>query len=378
MDLQAKITILCEGSRGSMTKQLIKKLNLQNMNPMVYATGCKEVWELPEGRMEGRKVVHTMGFPLDNKTFGGGFVYHMKDNMVSVGMITALDAEDPQMDPHKNFSRFKQHPFIKEILDGGKMLSYGAKTLPESGWTSAPKMAGQGFMICGDAAGLVNTPKLKGIHYAMKSGLLAAENAFDMLLNKDYGAPNFERYIQTVTDSFIGQELIPFKNFRPLMKKGIFPLGLAKAGINYFTKGKYPWVEMKLEEDHTELQTMSEYYPNGKPEDDIKFDNKELLFDKLTDVYYSCATPVDKQPCHLQVDTAKCKQCYETSGWPSEAFCPAQVYNIVKDEKTGEFERLQVDFSNCVHCKTCDIRDPYQAINWVCPEGGGGPMYNNL
>jgi electron-transferring-flavoprotein dehydrogenase len=378
MDLHAKVTILCEGSRGSMTKQLIKKLNLQNINPMVYATGCKEIWEVPEGRMEGRKVVHTMGFPLDNKTFGGGFVYHMKDNMVSVGMITALDAADPQMDPHKNFCKFKQHPFIKQILEGGKMLSYGAKTLPEGGWNTVPKMAGDGFMICGDAAALVNTPKLKGIHYAMKSGILAAENAFEMLTSGDFSASSFERYIQAVTDSFIGQELIPFKNFRPLMKKGIFPMGLVKGGINYFSKGKYPWVNMKLHEDHTEIKSMAEYYPGGKPEDDIKYDNKELIYDKLTDVYNSGATHEEKQPCHLKVDTTKCKECYEKFGSPCEAFCPAQVYNIVRDEKTGAFERIQVDFSNCVHCKTCDIRDPFQAINWVCPEGGGGPMYNNL
>ena len=199
-----------------------------------------------------------------------------------------------------------------------------------------------------------------------------------MLTAKDFSAANCERYIQSVTESFIGQELIPFKNFRPLMKKGIFPWGLVKGGLNYFSKGRYPWVNMKLEEDHTDIKPMAEFYPNGKPEDDIKYDNKELIYDKLTDVYNSGATHEEKQPCHLQVDASKCKECYEKYGSPCEAFCPAQVYNIVKDEKTGAFERIQVDFSNCVHCKTCDIRDPFQAINWVCPEGGGGPMYNNL
>jgi electron-transferring-flavoprotein dehydrogenase len=381
MDLHAKATVLCDGSRGNLTKKLVKELKLdEGKNPQVYATGVKEIWELPEGRLTGGTVIHTMGYPCDAKTFGGGFIYNMTNNQVSVGMITALDAKDPQIDPHKQFCKYKNHPYVQKILEGGKMLFYGAKTLPEGGWNSVPKLAGQGFMICGDAACLINVPKLKGINYAIKSGMIAAETIFDAMASGTWDAAQFEKYATGIEQSWIGQELIPFKNFRPLMKKGIFPWGMVKGGINYFTKGRYPWIPiMKLEEDCTELKPMAEYYPGGvKPDDGIKFDNKELLYDKLTDVYNSGATHEEKQPCHLHVDADKCKKCYEVYGAPCEAFCPAQVYNIVKDEKTGEFQRIQVDFSNCVHCKTCDIRDPMEAITWVCPEGGGGPQYNNL
>ncbi|MGD0401143.1 MAG: electron transfer flavoprotein-ubiquinone oxidoreductase [Syntrophobacteraceae bacterium] len=378
MDLFAKATVLCEGSRGSLTKQLIKKLDLDSgRNPQVYATGVKEVWQLPEGRLADGRVIHTMGYPLDRRSFGGGFIYKMSDNKVSVGMISALDVSDPQMDPHKNFCKFKAHPLVREILNGGKMLCYGAKTLPEGGWNSVPKLAGSGFMICGDGASLINVPRLKGINYAIKSGMLAAETIFECMEKADFGPSQFEKYQQRIETSWVGQDLKPFRNFRPLMKKGVVPWGLLKAGISYYSGGIYPFGTLKLEPDSKELKPMSGP-AREKQQDAIKFDNESLLFDKLTDVYLSGAKHEEKQPCHLQLDATKCKTCYETYGAPCEAFCPAQVYNIVRTEQTGEFERIQVDFSNCVHCKTCDIRDPYEAINWVCPEGGGGPRYNTM
>lgn len=377
MDLFAKATVLCEGSRGSLTRQLINKLDLDGKNPQAYATGVKEVWQIPEGRLADGSVIHTMGYPLDRRSFGGGFIYKTSDNKVAVGMISALDNRDPRFDPHKNFCKFKAHPLVREILQGGQMLHYGAKTLPEGGWNSVPKLCGPGFMICGDGASLINVPRLKGLNYAIKSGMLAAETVFECMEKDDFSPSQFEKYEQRVESSWIGRDLKPFRNFRALMKKGIVPWGLLKAGISYYSGGIYPFGTLKMEPDFKEMKPLSKF-AGQKEQDTIKFDNESFMFDKLTDVYHSGTKHEEKQPCHLQVDHSRCKTCYNTYGSPCEAFCPAQVYNIVRDEKTGEFERIQVDFSNCVHCKTCDIRDPYEAINWVCPEGGGGPCYKNM
>ncbi|MEW6203659.1 MAG: electron transfer flavoprotein-ubiquinone oxidoreductase [bacterium] len=378
MDLLAKVVVLAEGSRGSLTKQLVKRMKLDDgKNPQVYATGVKEVWEFPEGRIPGGRVIHTMGYPNDRSTFGGGFIYDMQNNQLAIGYITGLDYKDPLLDPHKQFSKFKAHPFIKKLLEGGKMMYYGAKTLPEGGFFSIPRPYMDGLLIAGDSASFINVPKLKGIHYAIKSGILAAETIFEALLKDKFDTGQLADYWTKVQNSYIGKDLFPARNFRALFKTG-FLTGMLKVGIMTVTGGRYPWSKMKLEEDYKELMKLSQKYPAGAPADDFKFDGV-LTFDKLTDVYNSGTTHEEKQPCHLQVsDLEICRtKCKEEFGNPCVKFCPASVYEIEQDEQTGKVS-LKINFSNCVHCKTCDIKDPYGIINWVCPEGGGGPQYMNL
>jgi electron-transferring-flavoprotein dehydrogenase len=375
-NLMAKCTVFCEGTRGSCTKQLVKQLGLdEGRNPQVYATGVKEVWEFEKSPLPKGHVIHTMGYPMDRKTFGGSFVYAMSSNQVAVGVITGLDYEDPLIDPHQQFCRFKQHPFMRKLLEGGKVVSYGAKTIPEGGYYSMPKLSTDGALICGDAGGMVAMPKLKGVHYAIKSGILAAETLFEALCRNDFSPAQLAKYESAVEQSYIVRDMYPARNFRALMKAGLYG-GTLHAGLMTITGGRYPLDKIVLHEDHQDTKKLLEVYPQGAPPDDFKHDG--VAMDKLTDVYHSGTRHEEKQPCHLKVDTSHCQRCAEEFGNPCEKFCPANVYVIERDEQTGKFQRLRIDFSNCVHCKTCDIKDPYGAINWVPPEGGGGPLYKNL
>ncbi len=377
-NLLAKCTVFCEGTRGSCTKQLVKKLALdEGRNPQAYATGVKEVWELDKSPLPAGHVIHTMGYPMDSHTFGGSFIYAMSNNQLALGVITGLDYHDPLIDPHLQFCRFKQHPFVRKLLDGGKVVSYGAKTIPEGGYYSIPKIAMDGALLCGDSAGMVAMPKLKGVHYAIKSGILAAETLFEALTTNDFSLRQLAKYETAVTSSYIVKDMYPARNFRQLMKAGLIG-GTIQAGLMTVTGGLYPLDKIVLEEDHKDTKTLLEVYPQGAPATTFKYDNQGLTFDKLTDVYHSGARHEEKQPCHLKVDTSHCLRCAEEYGNPCEKFCPANVYVVERDETTGKFQNLRIDFSNCVHCKTCDIKDPYGAINWVPPEGGGGPLYKNL
>ena len=380
-NLIAKCTVFCEGTRGSCTKQLVKKLGLdEGRNPQAYATGVKEVWEFEKSPLPAGHVIHSMGYPMDSKTFGGSFVYAMSANQISVGVITGLDYQDPLIDPHQKFCEFKQHPFMRKLLEGGRVVSYGAKTIPEGGYYSMPKLSMGGALICGDSAGMVAMPKLKGVHYAMKSGMLAAETIFEALLKDDFSAKQLERYEKAVADSYIVKDMYPARNFRQLMKAGLVG-GSLQAGLMTVTGGRYPLDKLPMHEDHKDTKKLLEVYPNfpnGAPKSTFKYDNQGIAFDKLTDVYHSGTRHEEKQPCHLKVDTSYCQRCAEEYGNPCEKFCPANVYVIERDEQTGKFQKLRIDFSNCVHCKTCDIKDPYGAIKWVPPEGGGGPLYKNL
>jgi electron-transferring-flavoprotein dehydrogenase len=377
-NLLAKATVFCEGTRGSCTKQLVKKLGLdEGRNPQAYATGVKEVWELDKSPLPAGHIIHTMGYPMDSHTFGGSFIYAMSANQISIGVITGLDYHDPLIDPHRQFCEFKQHPFVRKILAGGKVVSYGAKTIPEGGYYSIPKIAMDGALICGDSAGMVAMPKLKGVHYAIKSGMLAAETLFEALTKDDFSPAQLAKYEAAIASSYIVKDMYPARNFRQLMKAGLYG-GTVHAALMTITGGRYPLDKMVLEEDHTDTKKLSEAYPQGAPKDAFKYDNQGLAFDKLTDVYHSGTRHEEKQPCHLHVDTSHCVRCAEEYGNPCEKFCPANVYVVERDETTGKFHKLRIDFSNCVHCKTCDIKDPYGAINWVPPEGGGGPLYKNL
>ncbi|MBN2575564.1 MAG: electron transfer flavoprotein-ubiquinone oxidoreductase [Deltaproteobacteria bacterium] len=377
-NLLAKCTVLCEGTRGSCTKELAKKLALDDgQNPQAYATGVKEVWEFERPPLPPGHVIHTMGYPMDRHTFGGSFIYALSGNRLALGVITGLDYRDPLLDPHVQFCRFKQHPFVSKLLRGGKVVAYGAKTIPEGGYYSIPRLATDGALICGDGGGLLAMPKLKGVHYAMKSGMLAAEVLFEALEKNAFSAAQVGKYEAAVANSYIVKDMYRARNFRALMKSGLYG-GTIHAALMTITCGRYPLDKIVIHEDHEETGKVLEVYPQGAPKVDFKYDNQGIAFDKLTDVYHSGTRHEEKQPCHLKVDTSHCERCAEEYGNPCERFCPASVYVVERDEDSGKFQRLRIDFSNCVHCKTCDIKDPYGAITWVPPEGGGGPQYKNL
>ena len=377
-NLLAKCIVFCEGTRGSCTKQLVKKLALDDgRNPQAYAAGVKEVWEFEKSPLPPGHIIHTMGYPMDRHTFGGSFIYAMSGNQICLGVITGLDYHDPLIDPHEQFCRFKQHPFVKKLLEGGKVVSYGAKSIPEGGYYSIPAIAMDGALICGDSAGMVAMPKLKGVHYAIKSGILAAETLFEALAAGDFSVKQLAKYETAVANSYIVKDLYPARNFRQLMKAGLYG-GTIQAGLMTITGGRYPLDKIVLEEDYKDTKKVLDVYPQGAPASTFKYDNRGIAFDKLTDVYHSGTRHEEKQPCHLKVDTSYCERCAGEYGNPCERFCPASVYVVERDEATGEFQKLRIDFSNCVHCKTCDIKDPYGAITWVPPEGGGGPLYKNL
>ena len=374
IDLKAKVTVFGEGSRGNLTKTLIRKLNLDaGKNPPSYVVGIKEVWEIPTERVAPGEVIHTMGFPYGNKPYGGGFIYGMKDNHIALGLMTGLDYEDPHLDPHMEFQRFKLHPYIRSILEGGKIVQYGAKTAPVGGYFSIPTLAVDGAVIVGDGANLFISQKIKGVHTAMKSGMLAAEAILEALIRDDFSSSILSSYERSLYASNIGKDLYKSRNFHQAFKRG-FWWGMTKAGIQYLLGGRIIKPRLEAEPDHLALKKLEEA---GKKEsrEAIKFDGN-LTFDKLTDVYYSGTTHEEQQPPHLKIgDLAICyDKCAKEYGNPCQRFCPANVYEFEVDEKSGK-KSLKLNFSNCLHCKTCDIKDPYGNITWVPPEGGGGPKY---
>jgi len=380
IDLKAKVTVFGEGSRGSLTKSLIDKFRLDaDKNPQNYVVGAKEVWEIPEGRMAPGEVVHTMGYPHKNDTYGGGFIYGMKDNKVSIGLLTGLDYSDPYLDPHLQFQKFKLHPFVKGLLEGGKLVQYGAKTAPVGGYFSIPKLTVDGGLIIGDSASLFISQKIKGVHSVMKSGMLAAESVFQSLLEKNYSDSRLSIYEKRLYESYIGKELYKVRNFHQAFHKGLWG-GLIKGGMQYLLGGRILKNRLYSEPDSTHLRKVKDLYGTSEPTDEqkglMKFDGR-LTFDKETDVYYSATTHEEKQPAHLRIkDLNLCyTKCMEEYQNPCLRFCPANVYEMEVEESSGN-PRMKINFSNCLHCKTCDVKDPYENITWVPPEGGGGPKYN--
>jgi electron-transferring-flavoprotein dehydrogenase len=379
IDLHAKITVFGEGSRGSLTKNLIKKHGLdEGKNPQTYLCGIKEVWEIPDERFKPGQVFHSLGYPLKSNTYGGGFIYGMKNNMVAVGQLTGLDCKDPYLDPHLEFQKFKLHPYIEEILKGGTLVQYGAKTAPVGGYFSVPKLAFNGGVIIGDSASLFISQKIKGIHLAMKSGMLAAETILNSLLNEDFSGAQLESYQTALYKSYIGKELYKVRNFHQAFQKCLW-IGLIKAGFQYILGGRILKGRLSTEPDFVHQTKVKEYYGTETPTDEqkgiIKFDGKRTL-DKESDVYYSGTIHEEQQPAHLKIpDLNICyTSCMEQYQNPCTRFCPANVYELEIDEATGK-PSMKLNFSNCVHCKTCDIKDPYENITWVPPEGGGGPKY---
>ncbi len=375
-DIISKVTIFAEGPRGSLSKEIIPRLGLmRDRDPQMYSSGVKELWKVPaENARPAGTIYHTMGYPLDTDTFGGGFIYYMTDHRVAVGFVSGLDSPDPFLDPHGNLQRFKQHPWVAEMLEGGELLAYGAKAITDGGWFCVPRLHAKGALLTGDSAGMLNPARLKGIHLAMKSGMLAAETAFEMLLADDFSEKATARYTKKVEDSWIKEELWEFRNFRMSFRNGFFP-GLLRSGLQFQTGGYYPGPKPKPKPDYLHYEKPDTYYKKKEfvpPE----FDGV-LTFDKLTDVYYSGTKHEEDQVCHLTItDHDICNnRCTVEYQNPCQHFCPAQVYEMVEVAEGSARKELKINASNCVHCKTCDIRDPYQVINWITPEGGGGPNY---
>jgi len=382
-DLQSKIVILAEGPRGSLTKQLVEKFDLvKDRNPQTYGQGVKELWEVPAGRIAAGEVIYTMGWPLTSREYGGAWIYGGRDNIVSLGFVTGLDYPDPRLDPQRVLQQFKRHPFVSQLLTGGKMIRYGAKSLPYGGWWAIPPVAGDGWMILGDSAGFLNSQRLKGIHLAIKSGMLAAETAFEALKSHEFSAASLSAYQQKVNNGSIKEELWKVRNFHQGFEHG-FWRGMIHAGIQQFTGGRGVRSRYLGTAGYTRMKKLSELPAEGKGEAHLlgpaKGDGK-LTFDKLTDLYHSGTKHEEDQPAHLIIqDTNICEsRCIREFGSPCQNFCPANVYEMLDDASAANGKRISLNPSNCVHCKTCDIQDPYQIITWVPPEGGGGPNYDGM
>ena len=381
--VKAKVTVLCEGVHGSLSRQAFEKIPelRADCQPQSYLTGVKEVWEIPEGRFRAGQVVHTLGWPQPRYEYGGSWIYGMSDKMVSVGYAVGLDSPDPTNDPHLKFQRLKTHPLLREILEGGTMLHYGAKTIPVAGYYAVPRLYHDGLLLGGDTAGMLNPQKLKGIHLAIKSGMMVAETIVDGLKAGDFGANTLKTYRQRCERSWVHQELYRSRNIHAGFKGGLYA-GLFHGVAQMVTGGRGLFNRRGHKRDHEHVLTVAAFQKRfgRKPEaQKMTFDN-QYLFDKLTDVYKSGTQHEEEQPPHLVIDDYEtCNtRCTEEYGNPCQYFCPTQVYEMVDDPDREGKLKLQLTPSNCVHCKTCDIADPYQVIRWVTPQGGEGPNYTNL
>jgi electron-transferring-flavoprotein dehydrogenase len=394
-DLLAKVTVLGEGPRGTLAKQLNHKLELsKGKNPQVYAIGIKELWQMPKGSTPSGQVIHTLGYPLKPETFGGGFIYAMADDIWDVGFVVGLDYRDPQLEPHAEFQKFKEHPAVAALLRDGQMFRYGAKAIPEGGWWSMPQPFADGVLLIGDTAGLLNSIRLKGIHLAIKSGMLAAETCFDAVLTGDSSGGSSDalsKYANRINDSWIRKELYAARNFHQGFRRGRI-VGMINAALGQITGGRGFGIYDRLpgEAGYERMEKLVDYFGRNVPGFERPRYDGRLSFNKLDDVFRSGTKHDENSPNHLHVsDTTICAtQCAHEFGNPCQYFCPAAVYEMIpaaagtpalsKNGFADSGKRLQINFANCVHCKTCDIMDPYQIIDWVPPEGGGGPVYTGL
>lgn len=372
MELHARQVVFAEGCHGSLTKTLIAKYNLrEDSDPQTYGLGIKELWEIDPAKHDEGMILHTIGWPVDKATYGGSWLYHLEDNMVSVGYVVGLDYQNPYLSPYEEMQRFKTHPAIKNLFAGGRRVAYGARALVEGGFQSIPKLTFPGGVLIGDTAGFLNTPKIKGNHTAMKSGMVAAESIIEFLsANSEFGAECSE-YTDHMKKSWVWSELKKVRNIRPGFHKGLW-FGLFNAAYETLTMGLSPWT-LKNHADHTQLKPANECEPIEYPKPD-----GVLTFDRLTSVSFSNTNHAEDQRVHLQlVDPAVPTNVnYTEFAGPSQRYCPAGVYEFITDE-AGE-PKFQINSQNCVHCKTCDIKDPSQNINWVTPQGGDGPNYPNM
>ena len=375
IDIRAKVTVLAEGCRGSLSKQLIAKYRLdRDCDPQTYGIGIKELWQVPAGRIDTGKVMHTLGWPLNSATYGGSFLYQLDQDRLAIGFVVGLDYADPLFRPWEAFQQFKHHAMIRELLEGGSIISAGARALIEGGYQSLPRVEMPGAMLIGDSAGLMNVPKIKGTHQAIRSGMLAAQHI------AEHGAS--AGWDCALRGSTVVSELKKVRNIRPGFHKGLW-LGLANAGWETITAGLSPWT-LRNHADWSSLEKLDAATaathpgPNApSPQQPAYVERALPPRDRLAGVYFAATQHDEDQPIHLKVaDTDLCvTRCTIEYANPCTRFCPAGVYEIVEDEAG---KRLQVNAANCVHCKTCDIKDPYENINWVTPEGGSGPNYQNL
>ncbi|HET9401222.1 MAG TPA: electron transfer flavoprotein-ubiquinone oxidoreductase [Candidatus Acidoferrales bacterium] len=374
-ELRSKITVLAEGPRGSLTKKLVSHFNLGGKNPQVYSIGIKELWEVPEGRIAPGYVAHTLGWPLPSSTYGGGWLYGLRENRVSVGMAIGLEYSDPLFDPHEAMQRYKTHPFLRRVLEGGKMVRYGAKTIPMGGWYAMPRPYVAGALVIGDSAGFLNSQRLKGIHVGIKSGMIAAETIFDALKTGDTSAKSLSAFSQRVDQSWIKKEMWAVRNFHQGFANGMW-MGFVNTGLQMITGGRGLSDPMSAHAGHEDYRKLNRGNQLLDQSTRYKGDGK-LTFDRLTDVYHSGTRHEEDQPCHLVVTEPDicAERCVNEYGNPCQYFCPAAVYEMVREK---DVPRLKINASNCVHCKTCDIADPYQVIDWAVPEGGGGPNYEGM
>jgi electron-transferring-flavoprotein dehydrogenase len=380
--LKAKVTILAEGVHGSLAKEAIEKLNLREGKlPQVYLTGVKEVWEIPDGRLRDGEVIHTFGWPQPNEEYGGGFIYSMSGKMAAVGYAVGINSPNPTNDPHYRFQLYKTHPFVRRIFEGGTMLHYGAKTIPEGGYYAMPRLYNDGLLLIGDSAGFLDSQRLKGVHLAIKSGMMAAETVFEALEKGNFGVEILKGMETRFENSWAKSELYKVRNFHSGFESGTF-MGMFNTGFQMISGGRGIFDRPVTAPDHKHMMRLKDYIARkgeAAVSKFLKFDNK-YTYDKLTDVYHSGTKHEEDQPPHLVIsDYNICNGvCTEEFGNPCQHFCPAHVYEMVDDPSRPGKKKLQLTPSNCVHCKTCDIADPYQVIKWVVPEGGGGPNYTNM
>ena len=372
IELHARQTVFSEGCRGSLTKGLFSKFNLrEGVDPQTYGIGIKELWEVrPEVHQQGL-TMHTVGWPVSSDVYGGSFLYHLENNQVAVGFVVGLDYSNPHLSPYEEFQRFKTHPEIRKFFEGGRRIAYGARALNEGGFQSVPRLSFPGGLLIGDTAGFLNVPKVKGTHMAMKSGIEAAEALFAHLTAEGQTGHECLGYPERLKQSWLWDELHQVRNIRPSFRWGLWG-GIAYSAIDtYLLKGKAPWT-LRHHADHTQLKKASECTPIVYPKPDGK-----ISFDRLSSVFISATNHAEEQPCHLRLKDASVPISTNLTLYnaPETRYCPAGVYEIVEDPSGP---RMQINAQNCLHCKTCDIKDPTQNIDWAVPEGGGGPNYPNM
>ena len=375
MELHGKVTVFAEGCRGSLGKTLIERFDLAGDQPQTYGIGLKELWEIDPAKHKPGLIMHTAGWPLDTKTYGGSFLYHLEDNLVSVGFVIGLDYANPYLSPYEEFQRFKTHPKVRDVFAGGRRVAYGARALNEGGAQCLAKLAFPGGVLVGCEAGTLNMPKIKGTHTAMKSGMLAAEaifEAFETGADEEAGPLTLDGYAESFRDSWAWDELYRARNVRPAFKWGLWG-GTLYTGIDQLLlRGRAPWTLRHAHTDHAATRPAKGYQPIAYPKAD-----GTLTFDRLTNVSFSATNHEEDQPSHLLLgdESVPIATNLATYAAPEQRYCPAGVYEIIEED--GE-QRLQVNAQNCLHCKTCDIKDPTQNITWTVPEGGGGPNYPNM
>ena len=371
MELHARQTIFAEGCRGSLTRELFERFNLRDgADPQTYGIGIKELWEIDPAKHQPGLIVHTVGWPLSSDTYGGSFLYHLENNLVAVGFVIGLDYKNPWLSPFEEFQRYKTHPSIRGFFEGGRRISYGARALSEGGYQSLPKLTFPGGLLIGDTAGFLNVPKIKGTHMAMQSAILAADGVLAALA--DESSREAVAYPAALKQSWLHDELYRVRNIRPAFKWGLLG-GLAYGAIDTFLfRGKAPWT-MAQHDDHTQIGDKAAYPKIAYPKPD-----GVLTFDRLSSVFLSATNHEEHQPCHLRLkdETVPISVNYAKYGAPETRYCPAGVYEILGEEEGKP--RLQINGQNCLHCKTCDIKDPTQNIEWVAPQGGEGPIYQGM